>query len=78
MLKLTQLLTLSKPNCYIVFKNSTAELRTTPFALAGHSKWANIRHIKALKDGQRSVEFARLSRNIKLAVQGTIETEEKT
>lgn len=38
---------------------------------AGHSKWANIRHIKALKDGQKSLQFIKLSRQIRLAVQGT-------
>lgn len=38
--------------------------------LAGHSKWANIRHIKALKDGQRSLQFVKLSRQIRLAIQG--------
>lgn len=38
---------------------------------AGHSKWANIRHIKALKDGQRSVQFVKLARQIRLAIQGS-------
>lgn len=37
---------------------------------AGHSKWANIRHIKAAKDGQKAVEFAKYSRQIRLAIQG--------
>lgn len=37
--------------------------------LAGHSKWANIRHIKALKDGQKSVTFTKLARQIRLAIQ---------
>lgn len=36
---------------------------------AGHSKWANIRHIKALKDGQRSLQFIKLARQIRIAVQ---------
>ncbi|XP_037051085.1 probable transcriptional regulatory protein TTE1135 isoform X2 [Bradysia coprophila] len=67
MLKLTQLL--SKPNCYFVYKNSAVELHTTLSVPAGHSKWANIKHIKGLKDGQRSLEFTRQARNIKLAVQ---------
>lgn len=43
----------------------------TPACNAGHSKWANIRHIKALKDGQKSLQFIKLSRQIRLAVQGT-------
>ncbi|XP_055708836.1 translational activator of cytochrome c oxidase 1 [Phlebotomus papatasi] len=37
--------------------------------LAGHSKWANIRHIKAAKDGQKSLLFARFNRQIRLAIQ---------
>lgn len=37
---------------------------------AGHSKWANIRHIKALKDGQRSLQFVKLARQIRIAIQG--------
>lgn len=36
---------------------------------AGHSKWQNIRHIKALNDGQRSLQFIKLSRQIRLAAQ---------
>lgn len=37
---------------------------------AGHSKWANIRHVKALKDGQKSFLFQKLGRQIRLAIQG--------
>ncbi|XP_005186949.2 probable transcriptional regulatory protein Fnod_1106 [Musca domestica] len=37
--------------------------------LAGHSKWANIRHIKAAKDGQKSALFSRIARQIRLAIQ---------
>lgn len=37
---------------------------------AGHSKWANIKHIKAAKDAQRSLLFTRLSRQMKVAIQG--------
>lgn len=36
---------------------------------AGHSKWANIKHIKAQKDGQKSAMFTRIARQIRLAVQ---------
>ncbi|GAB0099575.1 uncharacterized protein DMENIID0001_154590 [Sergentomyia squamirostris] len=39
------------------------------YLLAGHSKWANIRHIKAAKDGQKSLLFSRFTRQIRLAVQ---------
>lgn len=37
---------------------------------AGHSKWANIKHIKAGKDAQKSVIFQKMSRLIRLAIQG--------
>lgn len=36
----------------------------------GHSKWQNIQHIKALKDGQKNVLFQKQLRKIRLAVQG--------
>ncbi|KAL5286862.1 TACO1 family protein [Megaselia abdita] len=42
---------------------------TTASLEAGHSKWANIKHTKALKDGQKSAAFTRISRQIRLAVQ---------
>ncbi|XP_066140519.1 translational activator of cytochrome c oxidase 1-like [Euwallacea fornicatus] len=35
---------------------------------AGHSKWANIRHIKGAKDAERSLLFSKLARQIKIAV----------
>lgn len=37
---------------------------------AGHSKWANIRHIKGAKDAERANLFTKISRQIKVAVQG--------
>ncbi|KAH8328388.1 hypothetical protein KR067_008859 [Drosophila pandora] len=37
--------------------------------MAGHSKWANIKHTKALKDGARATLFAKLSRQIRMAIQ---------
>lgn len=37
---------------------------------AGHSKWANIKHIKGAKDAQRGLLFGKLSRQIKVAVTG--------
>lgn len=36
---------------------------------AGHSKWANIRHTKAAKDGERAAMFKRFSRRMQLAIQ---------
>lgn len=37
--------------------------------LAGHSKWANIRHTKAAKDEKRAVLFRKFGRQIQLAIQ---------
>lgn len=37
---------------------------------AGHSKWANIKHIKATKDAQKSVTFQKMAQLIRLAIQG--------
>ncbi|XP_037927419.1 probable transcriptional regulatory protein Teth514_1449, partial [Teleopsis dalmanni] len=37
--------------------------------LAGHSKWANIKHTKAQKDGQKSTTFTKFSRQIRIAIQ---------
>lgn len=36
---------------------------------AGHSKWANIKHDKAIKDQDRATKFAKFSRMIRLAIQ---------
>ncbi|CRL06175.1 CLUMA_CG019041, isoform A [Clunio marinus] len=36
---------------------------------AGHSKWANIKHIKAAKDSQRAATFYKYARMIRLAIQ---------
>ncbi|XP_022233272.2 probable transcriptional regulatory protein CCA_00169 [Drosophila obscura] len=36
--------------------------------MAGHSKWANIRHIKAKKDEFKSALFAKTARQIRLAI----------
>ncbi|CAG9767204.1 unnamed protein product [Ceutorhynchus assimilis] len=35
---------------------------------AGHSKWANIKHIKGAKDAERNVLFTKLARQIRVAV----------
>lgn len=42
---------------------------TTGKRYAGHSKWANIKHIKGVKDAQRAANFARLTRLMKVAIQ---------
>ncbi|KAF6210244.1 hypothetical protein GE061_013348, partial [Apolygus lucorum] len=36
---------------------------------AGHSKWANIKHIKAEKDGERAQLYVKLCQRIKVAIQ---------
>lgn len=48
----------------------TRSLHLKPPALAGHSKWQNIRHIKALNDGRKSTLFIKLARQMRLAMQG--------
>lgn len=45
------------------------KVHTSLPAPAGHSKWQNIRHIKALTDGRKSVLFIKLGRQIRLAIQ---------
>lgn len=37
---------------------------------AGHSKWANIKHIKAEKDNERMVLFHHLKLQMQIAIQG--------
>lgn len=61
---------LRKPGAYVFLKNAAAKIHVSSSKLAGHSKWANIKHIKGLKDAQRAAQFARLSRFIRMAVQG--------
>ena len=38
--------------------------------MAGHSKWSNIRHIKAAKDAERQKLFIKYTRMMKVAVKG--------
>lgn len=49
-----------------ILKNSS--LLFLPRRYAGHSKWANIKHTKSLKDSQRSTLFARLCQRMKVAI----------
>lgn len=37
---------------------------------AGHSKWANIKHIKAEKDNERMVLFYNFKLKMQIAIQG--------
>lgn len=39
---------------------------------AGHSKWQNIRHIKADQDAERALRFTKLGRLMKVAVAGEL------
>lgn len=50
-----------------ICRNATNELLIKRFA--GHSKWANIKHIKALKDGQKANIFSKYARMIRIAIQ---------
>lgn len=43
-------------------------LRHSVRYMAGHSKWANIKHAKAAEDAKRSQIFLKLSRDIAVAV----------
>ncbi|CAD7094082.1 unnamed protein product [Hermetia illucens] len=56
--------------CFLpVLCQQSSYIHTTESCAAGHSKWANIRHIKAAKDGQRAILFSRLVRQIRMAIQ---------
>ncbi|KAK7109864.1 hypothetical protein V1264_013832 [Littorina saxatilis] len=46
--------------------------------MAGHSKWANIRHIKAAKDGERSRITSEFSRRMRAFVRETGQIDPKT
>lgn len=37
---------------------------------AGHSKWANIKHIKEEKDNERMILFQQLKHQMQVAIQG--------
>lgn len=50
--------------------SEASQFHTCSVPFAGHSKWQNIRHIKAQKDGERSLQFVRLARQIRVAIQG--------
>lgn len=47
-------------------------IQTSSFNFKGHSKWQNIRKIKAANDFQRCIINARQTRLIKFAVQGLL------
>eukprot|EP00045_Choanoeca_perplexa_P003168 m.28964 g.28964 ORF g.28964 m.28964 type:complete len:294 (+) comp11902_c0_seq2:155-1036(+) len=47
---------------------TTRCLSTSQHLLAGHSKWANIKHAKAAQDKKRSITFNRCSKDIVTAI----------
>uniref|UniRef100_A0A182QCT2 Transcriptional regulator n=1 Tax=Anopheles farauti TaxID=69004 RepID=A0A182QCT2_9DIPT len=49
--------------------HNVRHIHRTANLFAGHSKWQNIRHVKALNDGRKAVLFIKLARQIRLAVQ---------
>lgn len=48
---------------YIIFEDQ-------PYRNAGHSKWANIRHVKQANDMAKSREITKFVNFIKVAVRG--------
>ncbi len=48
-------------------KQTGVHWRFTFLAMAGHSKWANIKHVKARQDAKRSKVFAKVAREITIA-----------
>lgn len=65
MLKLNRLFKLSKTNLGGIGK---VEFHTSSPLLAGHSKWANIRHDKAKNDAKRSKEATMIANKIEVSV----------
>lgn len=55
-------------NIYPLFSNLPIDLPTNARSMAGHSKWQNIRHIKAAKDNEKAKVFQKYSIAIKKAV----------
>lgn len=47
----------------------SALTQATTRRYAGHSKWANIKHDKAVKDSKRATSFAKFSKMIRIAIQ---------
>ncbi|XP_046388820.1 translational activator of cytochrome c oxidase 1 [Ischnura elegans] len=61
----TRAISFSLKKCFLNFSSPSKEFCRK---YAGHSKWANIKHIKAAKDAERSALFERLSRQIRVAI----------
>src|SRR5438270_12095428 len=58
-------------NCWLM-EQTTSRVRNVPFStfgatMAGHSKWANIKHRKAATDAKRGKIFTRLIKEITVA-----------
>ncbi|CAJ0761816.1 17380_t:CDS:2 [Entrophospora sp. SA101] len=64
-----------KPYCNSINRNSRSNIQLKHIFLnynqkrfAGHNKWSKVKHIKVAKDGERSMLFARISKEIQLSV----------
>ncbi|XP_075211732.1 translational activator of cytochrome c oxidase 1 [Lycorma delicatula] len=53
------------------YKFSIGCVQTVCKRYAGHSKWQNIRHTKAAKDGEKSRLYIKIGQQIKIAIQET-------
>lgn len=54
----------------MMFRNVYRNFNIFSRHMAGHSKWANIRHIKGAKDAERATLFQKLSRQMKAMIRG--------
>lgn len=53
---------------------STRDVYRQEKRFAGHSKWANIRHTKAEKDGEKSAMIQSYIKRMKVAIAGKYKT----
>lgn len=58
-----------KPICQPAFVPKCT-IQTSAIYLKGHSKWQNIKHIKAANDAMRATMISKQLRVIRLAIQG--------
>lgn len=56
-------------NCRAGRFTSISKITPQFVRFAGHSKWANIKHTKALKDGQKAKVNEKFSRMVRIAIQ---------
>ena len=53
-----------------MFKQITTGMISFSRHMAGHSKWANIKHTKGAKDAERAELHQRLFRSMKAVIRG--------